>query len=89
LSGLHLVLGRNVRVLRVEAGMRQEDVADEMNRIRPDLRTTRWTIANIEAGERKVDIDELPALAGALGATMADLLAGDDARNARRLLGLI
>ena len=62
------------------AGMRQEDVADEMNRIRPDLRTSRWIIANIEAGERKVDIDELPALAGALGATMADLLAGDDAR---------
>lgn len=65
----------NVRLVRGRRGMTQRDLADRMGELgRPLLASG---VAKIEAGERRVDVDDLTALAVALNVTPARLLLPD------------
>lgn len=66
------VVGRNVRRLRADES--QDAVAVRVRRFGPNW--TRATIRAVEEGSAAVLVDELPAIAAALGASVLDLLDG-------------
>lgn len=65
------VVARNVRAERARLGWRQADLANRLG----------WSatkVGNVESGVRKVTMDDLPALCGALGVKLIKLLDGAD-----------
>jgi transcriptional regulator with XRE-family HTH domain len=70
------VLAANVRRLREEAGLLQEELAAEVRLAGP--KWTRATVAAVELGRRAVSTHELLALSFALQAPVSELLAGGD-----------
>ena len=62
-----LVLAQNLKELRTSAGLSQEELAD-----RAGLHRT--YVSSIEGGKRNVTLENIFALAEALGATPADLV---------------
>jgi len=77
-SRLAVALGRAVRAERARAGLSQEELGTLLG-------WSRRTVANIEAADRGVTIDELPALCAALGVPLARLLADAHPDDLRRL----
>jgi transcriptional regulator with XRE-family HTH domain len=72
-------VARNVKALREARGLTQTDVSDRMRVIgRPLLPTG---VLKVEQGSRRVDVDDLVALALALDATPNDLLGPLDERD--------
>lgn len=61
------IFGQNVRRIRNEAGLSQEELAD-----RADLHRT--YISSIERGQRNVSLENIFAIAAALGVSPADLV---------------
>lgn len=71
------VIGRNVRRLREERGLLQEELAAEIRRVGP--RWAQTTVAEAENGRRATfSLLDLFALSCALQAPLADLLAGGE-----------
>ena len=66
------LFGRNLRQLRMERGLTQEQVAARLQLAGCDL--TRSALAKIEAGQRNVYPDELYALRNALDVSYEELL---------------
>lgn len=67
-----LAVAGNLRTIRLGLGLTLQDVADEMTR---RLRVmTPSAVSKIERAERRVDVDDLTALAAVLGVTPTDLL---------------
>ena len=66
------LFGRNLRQLRMERGLTQEQVAARLQLAGCDL--TRSALAKIEAGQRHVYPDELYALRNALDVSSEELL---------------
>lgn len=64
-------LGSNIRQLRMQQGLSQEKLAE-----RADLHRT--YIGAIERGERNVSLDNIIAIAHALGVSASQLLEGVD-----------
>jgi len=62
-----LLLAQNLKELRTSAGLSQEELAD-----RAGLHRT--YVSSIEGGKRNVTLENIFALAEALGATPADLV---------------
>jgi len=62
-----LILAQNLKELRTSAGLSQEELAD-----RAGLHRT--YVSSIEGGKRNVTLENIFALAEALGATPADLV---------------
>lgn len=67
-----LVYARNLRALRVNRGLSQEDLANLAG-------LHRTYIGSVERGERNISIDNMERLARALGVTISDLLKDDEA----------
>ena len=68
---LNTVVARNVRAERARHGLRQSDLA----------RLTGWsvdTVSNLETGQRRVGVADLPVLCRAFGITFDRLLVGAD-----------
>ena len=61
-----------VRLLRKKRGLSLRQMAEETRKIRPTLAAD--TLNKIELGMRRIDVDDLFALATALGVTPAQLL---------------
>ena len=61
------VFGQNVRKIRTEAGLSQEELAD-----RAELHRT--YISSIERGQRNVSIENIFAIAAALGVSPTELV---------------
>ncbi len=61
------VLAENLRVLRQSAGLSQEELADR-------ARLHRTYVSSVERGRRNVTLENIFALAKALGTTPAQLL---------------
>jgi transcriptional regulator with XRE-family HTH domain len=68
--------GRRVRELRQSRGWSQTDLATRLRPYGFDL--TQSTVAKLEAGARPTRLDELDALAAALGVPLADFLRHPD-----------
>jgi transcriptional regulator with XRE-family HTH domain len=85
---LPLVIGRNVRRLREEAGMRQQELATKAREY--GFEWTGATIAAIETARRGLSSEELLTLPLILGAELAELLQGSGKTriNDRRALWL-
>lgn len=66
------LFGRNLRQLRMERGLTQEQVTARLQLAGCDL--TRSALAKIEAGQRHVYSDELYALRNALDVSYEELL---------------
>ncbi|WP_413165136.1 helix-turn-helix domain-containing protein [Capilliphycus salinus ALCB114379] len=64
-------LGNNIRKLRIQQGLSQEQLAEKA-----DLHRT--YIGAIERGERNVSLDNIVAIAHALGVSASQLLDGVD-----------
>ena len=64
----HLRLARLLREIRIDQGLRQIDVAER-------LEEPQSFVAKYEAGERRLDLVELDAVATSLGIPLADLVA--------------
>lgn len=62
------VLGKNIRTLRIAAGMSQEELADAMN-------VEQGYVSGLEAGRRNPTITTVANAAKALGTTPSNLLA--------------
>lgn len=67
-----VVVGANVQRLRTDQNLGLRALADRLQSIRPSLKHT--SIDAIERGTRRVDVDDLMALAVALGVSPATLL---------------
>lgn len=67
---IRVVAGRNIRRLRLQAGLSQDDLADKAG-----LHTT--YLSGIENGRRNITLDVLARLAAALMSTESDLLRRD------------
>lgn len=65
----------NVQIIRKRRLMSQQQLADALGRVGRPLQST--AIAKIEAGDRRVDVDDLAALAIALNVSPARLLLPD------------
>jgi transcriptional regulator with XRE-family HTH domain len=70
------VVAANVRALRLEAGWTQGQVAEVMTRAGFDWK--RITVAEVEAGGRRVQLDEMLTLAALFGVPMVSLLMPDE-----------
>lgn len=66
-KGHRRAFGDRVRMLRSETGLSQEALADAAS-------LHRTYVGSVERGERNISLDNIYALAGALGVTPADLL---------------
>jgi transcriptional regulator with XRE-family HTH domain len=80
MPSLSSVIGPRIRGRRSELRMRQSDLA-------PQLGVKPRAVGYIEAGERALVVDELPAVCRALGITLAELMAGAD-EDDLRVMGL-
>nr|WP_240977259.1 helix-turn-helix transcriptional regulator [Knoellia sp. DB2414S] len=67
--------------MRARKRWRQADLAEA-------ARMARSTLAEVEAGKRRLYVDEAVDICAALGCTLADLLAGDECADARKALGI-
>ena len=67
---LRQVFARNVRLVRVNAGRSQEDVADQ-------AQLDRTFIGSLERGERNISIDNIERIAGVIGVPAYELLHPD------------
>ena len=65
-----MTIGKNIRKLRTAAGLTQDQLAER-------LFVTRQTVSNWERGTSRPDVDQLEAIAGALGTEMTVLLYGE------------
>ena len=65
-----MTIGKNIRKLRTAAGLTQEQLAER-------LFVTRQTVSNWERGTSRPDLDQLEAIAGALGTEITILLYGE------------
>jgi ribosome-binding protein aMBF1 (putative translation factor) len=78
MPSLGTVVARNVRAERARQRMRQQDLADRMG----------WSIGMIsdtESGQRRIGVDDLPALCRALGVPFMRLLVGADSEDLEAL----
>jgi transcriptional regulator with XRE-family HTH domain len=64
---LRQVFARNLRLVRIRAGMSQERLADE-------AQLDRAFVGTLERGQRNVSIDNIERLAAAVNASVLDLL---------------
>ena len=71
-GALQIVVGRNIRRLRRERGLSQEDLADEIG-------VHRTYMGGVERGERNLTLRSLERLAERLGVSPLSLLANPDA----------
>jgi transcriptional regulator with XRE-family HTH domain len=71
-GALQIVVGRNIRRLRRERGLSQEDLADEIG-------VHRTYMGGVERGERNLTLRSLERLAERLGVSPLSLLADPDA----------
>lgn len=69
---LAAVVAANMRALRIEAGWTQAAVAEAMTRVGFDWK--RITVAEVEAGGRRLQLEELFAVAGLYGMPVVELL---------------
>ena len=69
---MQIVVGRNIRTLRRERGLSQEDLADEIG-------VHRTYMGGVERGERNLTLRSLERLAERLGVSPLSLLADPDA----------
>lgn len=67
---LRLVFARNIRLLRIDAGMSQERLADEAG-------LDRTFIGTLERGQRNISIDNIELIAKAIGTPAGELLNPD------------
>ena len=67
-----LAFGQRVRSIRQSQGLSQEDLADK-------AQLHRTYISSVERGQRNVGLDNIHAIARALGVTASDLF-GEDPR---------
>src|SRR5882724_9856802 len=65
---LRAVVGRRVRALREQAGVRQDDIAVRARLL--GLNWTRSTVAALERGEKAISIEELVLLTTLLNAAL-------------------
>jgi transcriptional regulator with XRE-family HTH domain len=70
-ASLTSVIGPRIRGLRAERRMRQADLAERLG-------LAARTVGYVEAGERALIVDELPAVCRALGVDLRTLFAGAD-----------
>lgn len=75
---LDRLVAANVRAERARAGIRQEDLADELG-------WDRAIISRIEAGRRRIQLADAIALCEGLGIGLPRLLAGVPAETMRRI----
>lgn len=68
-------VSESVRVRREELGLSQQRLAELLAEHGRPMQTT--AVSKIESGDRRVDVDDLSALAEALEVTPAQLLSGD------------
>jgi Predicted transcriptional regulators len=68
---LQRIVGRNIRRLRRERGLSQEDLADELG-------VHRTYMGGVERGERNLTLRSLERLASRLGVDPVSLLADPD-----------
>ena len=81
MAELAAVTASNIRAERARLGWRQRDLAEH----------TGWstdTISDIESGQRRIGIEDLPKLCRALGVTLDRLLLGADEEDLR-VMGLL
>jgi len=71
-GALQIVVGRNIRRLRRERGLSQEDLADEIG-------VHRTYMGGVERGERNLTLRSLERLADRLGVSPLGLLEDPDA----------
>jgi transcriptional regulator with XRE-family HTH domain len=71
-GALQIVVGRNIRRLRRERGLSQEDLADEIG-------VHRTYMGGVERGERNLTLRSLERLAERLGVSPLSLLEDTDA----------
>lgn len=64
-----MTIGKNIKKLRTARGLTQDQLAEQ-------LYVTRQTISNWERGTSRPDLDQLEAIAGALGTDVTTLLYG-------------
>jgi transcriptional regulator with XRE-family HTH domain len=64
---LRQVFARNLRLVRIHAGMSQERLADEAG-------LDRAFVGTLERGQRNISIDNIERLAQAVGASVLDLM---------------
>ena len=69
---MQIVVGRNIRRLRRERGLSQEDLADEIG-------VHRTYMGGVERGERNLTLRSLERLAERLGVSALSLLEDTDA----------
>lgn len=79
-SGLGLIVARGIAAERKRLGLTQRELAERVG-------WSRQTITSIEASDRSVRAEELPAICRALGVTLDDL-ARDASEEDRRALGI-
>lgn len=76
------LLGRNVRGLRNQRGLRQEELAEQLGWSRPKL-------TELEQGKKpRLTFMDIIALCGELGVSLATLLQGAAGAEARQILGV-
>jgi transcriptional regulator with XRE-family HTH domain len=67
---LRLVFARNIRLMRIDAGMSQERLADEAG-------LDRTFVGTLERGLRNISIDNIELIAKAIGTPAGELLNPD------------
>ena len=75
---LQAIVASNVRAERARRGWRQRDLAE----------ATGWgvgTVSDVETGQRRIGVEDLPVLCRALDVPLLDLLKGADDEDVRAL----
>lgn len=65
-------VARNIRQIRKKRGFQYVELAEQLERLGREIPT--WGLRKIESGGRRVDADDLVALAAALGVSPSSLL---------------